>query len=94
MKEDTFSFDVDISDDFIEEMNKLFEIKENEEYVVGLDCGNGKSIQVKGHFKVNTNALYKRKKVGKRYKFYKTYSFPFSEMTFIGNEIIHIKEMR
>ena len=29
MKEDTFSFDVDISDDFIEEMNKLFEINEN-----------------------------------------------------------------
>lgn len=90
MKEDTFSFDCDISDDFIEKLKEFFEIKENNEYVVGLDCGNGKSIQVKGHFKVNTNALYKRKKVGKRYKFYKTYSFPFSEMTFIGNEIIHI----
>ncbi len=90
MKEDTFSFDVDISDDFIEKMNKLSEINENKEYVVGFDCGNGKSMQVKGYFKVNTNALYKRKKVGKRYKFYKTFSFPFSEMAFIGNEIIHI----
>lgn len=55
--------------------------------MLGIDYGNGNLIQVEGYFKANINAMYKRKKKGKKCKFFKTESIPFCEMTFIGERI-------
>ena len=88
MNKEEFSFDLNTNDELWDKLKDLCEIKENQKYTIGLDYGNGKSIQVEGKFKVKINNLYKRKKKGKRYKFFKTYSFPFSELEFVGEKVI------
>lgn len=87
-KEKTITLDCNFSDNFINQLKQLSIIEEKKKYVVGIDCGNGKSIQVEGFFKPRLCLLYKRKKCGKKYKFYKTASFPLHEMEFIGERIV------
>ena len=82
------SSDVKISPKFFESLKKLLVIEEKQEYVLGIDFGNGISKQMKGTLKPDFRKLYKRKKKGKKYKFFKTKSIHISEFIFVGTEVI------
>ena len=69
--------------------NQLISIKEDKNYILGIDTTDGKSIQVEGYFTSNINARYKKKKKGKRYLLYKTIYLSVNEVKFVGNRIIN-----
>ncbi len=69
--------------------NQLISIKEDKNYILGIDTTDGKSIQIEGYFTSNINARYKRKKKGKRYLLYKNIYLPWNEVEFVGNRIIN-----
>lgn len=64
------------------------EIYQDKKYILGIDYGNDKSIQVVGTFKVNIHALFKKRKVGKKYKYYKTKYIEIIDIRFIGERVI------
>lgn len=62
-------------------------IDANSEFVLGIDYGNGVSKQIKGHFYLKINDRYKKRKKGKKYKYFKIKGLlPLSSLEFIGNE--------
>ena len=59
------------------------------EYTLGVDYGNGISKQIKGQFYVNVHYRYKKRKKGKKYKYFKVgKALPLSSLEFIGNEVV------
>lgn len=82
----TFSFE--LNDNNYEALKQLKTVHNSQKYVIGLDYGNGKSIQIEGQFKAKFNALFKRIKKGKRYVFKKTKYLPINCIEFIGNKVI------
>lgn len=59
------------------------------EYILGVDYGNGNSKQIKGQFYVNVHYRYKKRKKGKKYKYFKVgKALPLSSLEFIGNEVV------
>lgn len=73
---------------FFEDLIALSTIEENKKYPINIDYGNGKSIQVIGYFKSSIKSRYRRKKRGKKYKYFKTKFLNIWEIQFIGNKII------
>ena len=64
-------------------------IDANSEYILGVDYGNGNSKQIKGQFDVNVHYRYKKRKKGKKYKYFKVgKALPLSSLEFIGNEVV------
>lgn len=64
------------------------EICQNKKYIVEIDYGNDKSIHVVGTFKVNIHALFKKKRIRKKYKYYKTKYIEIADIQFIGERVI------
>lgn len=65
------SFQFELSDETIENLKKIIKPSEPvKELTIGIDYGNGKSIQATGNFK-NINFKYKKRKRGKNYKLFK-----------------------
>lgn len=62
---------------------------ENQKYIVGIDYGNGNSIQVIGSFKANIHSLFKKIKKGKKYKNYKTKYINLVDISFVGEKVIN-----
>lgn len=59
------------------------------EYILGVDYGNGNSKQIKGQFYVNVHYRYKKRKKGKKYKYFKVgKALPLSSLEFVGNEVV------
>lgn len=64
-------------------------IDENDEYILGIDYGNGVSKQIKGQFYVKIHDRYKKRKKGKKYKYFKIKGMlSLSSLEFIGNEVV------
>ncbi len=81
------SFDVEFTDETIENLKKILSTsKISNELTIGIDYGNGKSIQATGSL-VNINFEYKRKKKGKKYKLFKSVHPPYLIMQFISKNL-------
>jgi hypothetical protein len=88
MNKEMITLDCEYSNDFIRKINELREIHRNKKYVVGVDYGNGKSLQVEGYFKINSHILFKKIKCGNRYKYFKNKVLPFNSLEFVGEKVI------
>lgn len=81
------SFQVKLSDEAIENLKKIIKpLEPAKELIIGIDYGNGTSIQAAGNF-VNINFEYKRKKKGKKYKLFKSVHPPYLIMQFISKNL-------
>lgn len=81
------SFDVEFAEEATENLKKILSTsKISNELTIGIDYGNGKSIQATGSL-VNINFEYKRVKRGKKYKLFKIVNSPYLIMQFIGKKM-------
>ena len=81
------SLDVEFTEEGLEMLKQLLPTTETlTEITMGLDIGNGKSIQATGSL-VNINFEYKRKKKGKKYKLFKSVHPPYLIMQFISKNL-------
>lgn len=79
---DSFTFKID--EQSINSLNKLLELQPKEEVTIGIDYGNGKSKSFIGNFYVSGRGIYKKKKIGKRYKFIKIKNTLYQNYSFVG----------
>ena len=80
--------DCEYSDEFIKKVNQLREIQYDKKYIIGIDYGNDKSLQVEGYFKINMHRLFKKRKCGKKYKYFKNKLLPFTVLEFFGERVV------
>ena len=81
------SFTFEFTEETSEQLKSLLSTTEiSTEITMGLDIGNGKSIQATGSL-VNINFEYKRKKKGKKYKLFKSVHPPYLIMQFISKNL-------
>ena len=81
------SFTFEFTEETSEQLKSLLSTTEiSTEITMGLDIGNGKSIQATGSF-VNINFEYKRVRRGKKYKLFKIINSPYLIMQFISKDL-------
>jgi hypothetical protein len=81
------SFNVEFTDEAIDNLKKILSTsKISNELTIGIDYGNGTSIQATGNL-ANTNFVYKRKKKSKKYKLFKSTNPPYLIMLFVSKDL-------
>ena len=81
------SFTFEFTEETSERLKSLLSTAETStEITMGLDIGNGKSIQAIGNL-VSINFKYKRMKKGKKYKLFKNIDPPFLLMQFRSTKV-------
>lgn len=81
------SFDVEFTEEINENLKKILSTSQiSNELAIGIDYGNGKSIQVTGNF-VKINFEYKRVKRGKKYKLFKIVNSPYLILQFLSSKV-------
>lgn len=81
--EKDLSFSCNISEDFIQKLKQLSEIKENDEYILGIRTKSNNLVKFRGTIKADIHSLFKKKKKGKKYKFFKTKYISLKDLKFI-----------
>lgn len=81
------SFTFEFTEETSEQLKSLLSTSRvSNELTIGIDYGNGKSIQATGSL-VNINFEYKRKKKGKKYKLFKSVHPPYLIMQFTSKDL-------
>ena len=82
-----FEAQFEFADD-IEVLERNHILKGTPEITIGMDLGNGESLTATGKIEKTTNAVYKRRKKGKKYKLYLLVKPTLCEYVFVANNVI------
>lgn len=86
-----FPISCDISEEFMQELKQLSEIKEKDEYILGVRTKDNNLIRLKGNIKADIHSLFKKRKKGNKYKYFKTKYITLKDLKFIFRGIIDDK---